>query len=78
MVLGHNLNNNWKVKVNGKEENLYKANLVQRAVYLPGKGDYIVKFYYFPKLFMIGLGLSLVGIIILIMLAAILKIKSKK
>ncbi|MBI3308225.1 MAG: hypothetical protein HYZ79_02500 [Candidatus Melainabacteria bacterium] len=65
LVLGHNLNNNWKVKVNGKAGKHIQANLVQRAVYLQGPGNYKVEFYYYPKLFLIGGGITLFALFIL-------------
>ena len=65
LILGHNLNNNWEVKVNGKEGSHVQANLVQRAVYLPGAGEYLIDFYYFPILFFVGLFITLLGLVIL-------------
>ena len=68
LVLGNNLNNNWKVKINNKEATHYQANLVQRAVYLSAPGVYKIEFYYFPKLFLMGLAITLSAILILILL----------
>ena len=65
LVLGNNLNNNWKVKINGKESKHFSANLVQRAVYLPKSGNYLVEFFYYPKLFFIGLFITCFAIIVL-------------
>lgn len=72
LVLGHNLNNNWKVKVNGKKREHLQANLVQRAVYLPKAGKYIVEFYYFPKLYLIGLASTVLATIFLVFLMVFL------
>lgn len=77
LVLGHNLNNNWKVRINGREEKHFQANLVQRAVYLPEAGNYIVEFYYFPKLFFIGLSVTLSALFLLLFLACILILSRK-
>ncbi len=68
LILGHNLNENWKVTINNNESNHYQANLVQRAVYLPKEGDYTIEFYYYPKLFFIGLSLTLASLIILLLI----------
>lgn len=77
LVLGSNLNQNWRVKVNGKKADHYQANLVQRAIYLPDAGSYVIEFYYFPKLFLIGLGIATFAMLILIILTLILKYKNK-
>lgn len=68
LVLSNNLNTNWKVKINGKEEKHFPANLVQRGVYLPGAGDYLVEFYYFSKRFLIGLSVTSFALLILFVL----------
>ena len=68
LILGNNLNNNWKVKINGKEDKHYEANLLQRAVYLEKAGDYIVEFYYYPGRFLFGLLISGSGVLILFIL----------
>ncbi len=77
LVLGNNLNTNWKVKINDKEAKHYQANLVQRTVYLPDVGDYKIEFYYYPKLFLIGSSFSLLAIIIILLLALYIKLSSK-
>lgn len=56
----------WRAFVDGKETEIYRANYVQRAVYL-GPGEHVVEFVYFPLTFKIGLGISvaaLCGVII--------------
>src|SRR3990167_4894327 len=68
LILGHNLNENWKVTINNNESNHYQTNLVQRAVYLPKEGDYTIEFYYYPKLFFIGLSLTLASLMILLLI----------
>ncbi len=72
LILGNNLNNNWKVKVNGKESEHLQANLVQRAVYLPKAGSYLIEFYYYPKLFLIGLFITCFALIVLGLLIVLL------
>lgn len=68
LVLGNNLNENWKVKVNGEIKEHYTANLVQRAVFLPKKGNYTVEFYYFPDLFIKGLIITLFTLLLLLLI----------
>jgi hypothetical protein len=48
----------WKVYVNGKEDKIYRANYLFRAVYLK-KGENKVKFLYAPESFKIGLIISI-------------------
>ena len=50
-----------------------QSNLVQRAVYLPNAGEYLVEFYYFPRLFFIGLAITLSGLFVLLILFIIMK-----
>ena len=78
LVLGNNLNNNWKVKINKKNADHYQANLVQRAVYLNGPGTYNIEFYYFPKLFLIGLTFTLSGLFVLLFCALYLRFRVKQ
>ena len=77
VVLGNNLNNNWKVKINGKEGRHYQANLVQRAVYVPKARSYTIEFYYYPKLFFIGFSLSLLSGLILLILTIYLRFSKR-
>ena len=77
LVLGNNLNDNWKVKVNGSETEHVQANLVQRAVYLPKAGNYLVEFYYYPKLFLIGGFITSFALIVLGLLVMLLNKKAK-
>ena len=66
LVLNNNLNHSWKVKINQLESKHYEANLLQRAVYLPKGGEYLVEFYYFPKRFLIGLAITGAALMILL------------
>ena len=68
LVLGHNLNDNWKVKVNGKKGKHIQANLVQRAVYIDKPGEYKIEFYYFSKRFLIGIIVSLFALAVLLIM----------
>ncbi|MBI3591338.1 MAG: hypothetical protein HY094_08200 [Candidatus Melainabacteria bacterium] len=78
LVLGNNLNSNWKVKINNRKGNHYQANLVQRAVYLPGAGSYLIEFYYFPKFFIIGFSITSFAVLILLLLLFFLKFNKSK
>lgn len=77
LVLGNNLNDSWSVKINDKKDNHFAANLVQRAVYLPGKGDYLIEFYYFPRLFLICFLIMSISVFILVSLVVFLRYKHK-
>ncbi|MCX6355127.1 MAG: YfhO family protein [Candidatus Aureabacteria bacterium] len=52
----------WKALVDGKERKIYKANYIQRAVYLD-PGEHTVEFVYFPLSFKVGLGISIAALI---------------
>lgn len=75
LILNNNLNENWKVKINGKEDRHFQANLLQRAVYLSKAGDYLIEFYYYPKRFIIGGLISGFAILILFILGTYLRIR---
>ena len=79
LILGNNLNNNWKVKINGKESTHFQANLVQRAVYLPKAGSYLLEFYYYSKLFLIGVFITCFALLVLGLIAVLLnkQVKTK-
>ena len=66
------------MKINKKDDKHYQANLVQRAVYLPKAGNYTIEFYYFPKLFLVGLSITIVGLLILLVLSIYLYFKREK
>ncbi len=75
LVLNNNLNENWRVKINNKEDKHFQANLLQRAVYLPKEGNYLIEFYYYPKRFIIGGLISGFALLILFSLWIYLKIR---
>lgn len=77
LIFGSNFNHNWRVMVNGKQSELFQANLVQKGVYLPSTGKYTVEYYYYPKLFLIGFLISFIGVVILILLGCFLLRKRK-
>ncbi len=78
LVLGHHLNNNWKVKINNVPAKHFQANLVQRAVYLPKAGEYLVDFYYFSKPLLVGLSLTCFSLLVLISLYLFTRLAHKK
>lgn len=53
----------WRAYVDGKETNIYRANMAFRAIEVP-KGRHTVVFKYVPMSFYIGLVLTLVGIVL--------------
>ena len=58
LVLGDTYYPGWKVYVDGKQDKIYRADYILRAVYLmPGK--HIVKFTYEPFSFKIGVIITL-------------------
>ena len=66
LILSNNLNENWKVKINGQTTEHFIANLVQRAVFLPKEGSYLVEFYYYPTLFIKGFIVTSFGLFLLL------------
>lgn len=64
LVLADTYYPGWRVYVDGKERKIYKANYIQRAVYLE-PGEHTVEFIYSPLSFRIGLMLSLSTLIII-------------
>ena len=75
VILNNNLNENWKVKINNKEDKHFQANLLQRAVFLPQAGDYKIEFYYYPKRFIIGGLISGFALLVLFSLWGYLRCK---
>lgn len=65
LVLADTYYPGWRVYVDGREQEIYKANYIQRAVYLE-PGEHTIEFIYSPRSFRIGLMLSLFTLIILI------------
>ncbi|MCK4649150.1 YfhO family protein, partial [bacterium] len=56
----------WKAYVDGKEEKIYQANYILRAVYLgPGKHD--IRFIYDPLSFKVGTYISLITALFLLL-----------
>jgi uncharacterized membrane protein YfhO len=55
----------WKVFVDGREERIYQADYLFRAVFLEG-GKHVVEFRYSPQSYRIGLAISLGTVAILL------------
>jgi len=60
----------WKATLDGKEVELFKANYAFKAIFLP-KGSHRVRFFYFPKTFKIGAGISFLSLFLALILESI-------
>ncbi|MEW6608479.1 MAG: YfhO family protein [bacterium] len=58
----------WKAFINGQATKIYRANYIFKAVFVP-EGTHEVRFVYFPLNFKIGLGITLVSILLLVVYA---------
>jgi uncharacterized membrane protein YfhO len=63
LVLSENYYPGWKAIVDGKRAEILRTNYILRSVYLT-KGKHKVMFVYKPSSFMIGLGMSILGLVI--------------
>ena len=66
----------WKAKIDGRPTKIYAANINSKSVFVDG-GNHIVEFFYFPKLFYIGVTISLLGLVFPIFWFLAKKYKSK-
>jgi N-acetylglucosaminyl-diphospho-decaprenol L-rhamnosyltransferase len=57
----------WKVYIDGKKEDIIKANYAFMAVMVPA-GEHTIEFKYIPETFLIGLGISSLTLILLFIL----------
>lgn len=55
----------WKALIDGKETQIYRADLTFRAVFVP-EGNHAIRFIYSPRSFRIGAAISLVSLVFLI------------
>ena len=62
LFLPDNYYNGWKAKIDGKEVRILRANYTFRAIPIQA-GKHIVRFYYDPMSFKLGIALALVGLI---------------
>lgn len=53
----------WQLLIDGKENPIYKTNLIHMGFYIP-KGSHTVELMYVPQSFYIGCGVALLGIIV--------------
>ena len=58
----------WKVYVNGMQKRVWRANVGNRAVFIPEAGDYSVEFKYRSFPFEAGVALSILGLLLSLML----------
>ena len=77
LVLADSFYPGWRVYVDGKEENILRANYFFRAVKL-GKGDHRVEFKYDPYSFKIGLIISLTTLLVIISVSFYLYLTGRK
>ena len=77
LVLTDNYYPGWQVTVNGKHQKILRADYSFRGVVVP-KGQSIIKFSYIPESFLIGVYLSLLGILGIIMGVVVSAFKIRK
>lgn len=70
LVLGDQFYPGWQAHVDGRPAIVYRVNDVMRGVVLP-PGDRVVVFQFEPRSLQIGGGLSLAGILLLMILAVL-------
>ena len=58
----------WKVYVNGMQKRVWRANVGNRAVFIPEAGDYSVEFKYRSFPFEAGAALSIFSLLLSLML----------
>ena len=61
LILADTYDPGWRAFVDGRETHIYRANYVQRMIYLPA-GAKQVRFIYEPQAVRVGLGVSLVAL----------------
>jgi len=62
LILGDTYYPGWKVFVDGKEDKIYRANYIQRAVFLK-QGKHKIRFIYDPLSFKIGVLISIITLL---------------
>lgn len=77
LVLSDTYYPGWKVYVDGREDKIYRANYILRAVCL-NEGAHIVKFIYHPLSFKVGAVITLLTIIFLTMTITFLKFRERR
>lgn len=66
----------WRVRINGKDTKIIRADGIFRAVELP-PGEVRVEFYYFPNSFLIGLTVSVSSLFLAIGIAIVFVLKKR-
>lgn len=64
LFLSDNFYPGWKAFIDGKETKIYRANYAFRAIFLPA-GEHEVRFLFQPQSFKIGLGISVLALLVL-------------
>ena len=77
LVLADSFYPGWNAYVDGKREEILRANLFFRAVALPA-GEHIVEFRYEPRSFKIGLVISVTTIFALIVTTVICVLRKRR
>ena len=77
MVLADAYDPNWKVKIDGKESKIYKANIALRAVIVPA-GKHNIVFEYYPDSYKLGARITLTSFALLAGITIFQFKKSKK
>lgn len=67
----------WKAYIDGKETEIYRANGLVRAIFVPA-GTHIVEFSYVPESFVIGVTISIISIAILTTVYIYSRVKYQK
>ncbi len=65
LILGDTYYPGWKVFIDGKEGKIYRANYLQRAVFLE-KGKHKIRFVYDPLSFKLGVLISLITLVLML------------
>ena len=55
----------WHATVDGRKASIYRADYALRAVFVP-KGQHKIVFNYLPDSFLLGLGISVIGVLLLV------------
>jgi len=70
LFISESYNPGWIAKIDSKRAELYRANWAFQALFIP-EGKHIVTISYLPKLFIIGLWISLISIISVLIIAVV-------
>ena len=77
LVLSDNWHPDWKVFIDGQQEELYRANHTFRAAYVPA-GKHEVVFVYISAYYNVGGVVSKIALIVLILLVLVIAIRKSR